>query len=81
MDRLQALGRELEQKWRETSLPPWTQKVGMGFMMGASAGMTVGFLHGTFTALRYGPTPGKTYLSTIGSFMVSHGSMLGFFLA
>jgi hypothetical protein len=52
----------------------------MGFMMGGSAGMTVGFLYGSFTALKFGPTPGKTYLSTIGTFMLQHGAMLGFFL-
>ena len=62
------------------NLPPIAQKALMGFMMGGSAGMTVGFLYGSFTALKFGPTPGKTYLSTIGTFMIQHGAMLGFFL-
>ena len=53
----------------------------MGFLMGASAGAAVGLMYGSFTALSFGPAPGKTYLSTIASYMIQHGSMLGFFLS
>lgn len=56
------------------------ERAGMGFLMGATAGMSVGILHGGYTALRYGPTPGKSYLGTVASYMVSSGGMLGVIL-
>ncbi|KAJ3045634.1 subunit of TIM23 translocase complex [Rhizophlyctis rosea] len=63
------------------TLPPWAEKMKLGFIMGGSAGMCVGFLYGSMTVLRGGPSPGKGYMSTIGSFMLQHGAMLGFFLS
>ncbi|KAJ3170792.1 subunit of TIM23 translocase complex [Geranomyces variabilis] len=53
----------------------------MGFLMGGSAGMCVGFLYGSMTVLRAGPEPGYGYMSTVGKYMLQHGAMLGFFLS
>ncbi|KND05145.1 uncharacterized protein SPPG_00813 [Spizellomyces punctatus DAOM BR117] len=61
--------------------PSWVDKAKMGFMMGASAGMCVGFLYGSLTVLRGGPEPGRGYMSTVGKYMLQHGAMLGFFLS
>ncbi|KAI8822955.1 reactive mitochondrial oxygen species modulator 1-domain-containing protein [Fimicolochytrium jonesii] len=61
--------------------PTWFDKWKMGFIMGGSAGMCVGFLYGTMTVLRVGPDPGRGYMSTVGKYMLQHGAMLGFFLS
>eukprot|EP00842_Homolaphlyctis_polyrhiza_P005176 jgi/Hompol1/565/HPOL_005355-RA len=57
------------------------EKAKMGFLMGGTVGMTVGFLYGSYSVLKFGPPPGKTYLGTVGMTMVQHGTMLGFFLS
>ncbi|KAJ3292263.1 subunit of TIM23 translocase complex [Borealophlyctis nickersoniae] len=63
------------------NLPPWAEKMKMGFIMGGSAGMAVGFLWGSFAVMRGATTPGKGAMGTIGSTMLQHGAMLGFFLS
>jgi hypothetical protein len=38
------LVKQMKKEFDEFRMPPWAQKMSMGFMMGASAGMTVGTL-------------------------------------
>ncbi|KAK5672963.1 Reactive oxygen species modulator 1 [Batrachochytrium dendrobatidis] len=49
--------------------------------MGATVGMTTGFIYGSYFVLTVGPPPGKSYVQSVGKHMLQQGSMLGFFLS
>ncbi|KAH6562341.1 hypothetical protein BASA50_006572 [Batrachochytrium salamandrivorans] len=65
----------------KAALRQWFEKAKMGFLMGATVGMTTGFIYGTYFVLSVGPPPGKSYIQAIGKNMLQQGSMLGFFLS
>lgn len=47
--------------------------VGMGAMMGAGVGLSIGFIGGAFQILRAGPGP-KGALATLSQFMATSGA-------
>jgi Reactive mitochondrial oxygen species modulator 1 len=49
------------------------KRMGQGFLMGFSAGICVGLFVGSLTVLTVGPSPGKTYFSTVGRTMIQTG--------
>jgi hypothetical protein len=51
-------------------LERFATSLGQGFAMGAFAGMTVGLVVGTLGVMISGPTPGKTYVQTVGRQMI-----------
>jgi hypothetical protein len=51
-------------------LQRFVTSLGQGFAMGAFAGMTVGLVVGTLGVMISGPSPGKTYISTVGKQMI-----------
>ncbi|KAJ3130225.1 subunit of TIM23 translocase complex [Irineochytrium annulatum] len=56
---------------------PYLEKMKMGLIMGGATGMSVGFLVGSYTVLRYGPGE-RGFLGTIGTQMLQTGGFLGF---
>ncbi|KAJ3315212.1 subunit of TIM23 translocase complex [Blyttiomyces sp. JEL0837] len=56
------------------------EKMKMGFIMGGTTGMAVGFLVGSMTVLRTGPGE-KGYLATVGGQMLQTGAFLGFIMS
>ncbi|CAO1629577.1 unnamed protein product [Sympodiomycopsis kandeliae] len=60
--------------------PSIWQKMGMGAMMGAGVGLSIGFIGGAFQILRAGPGP-KGALATLSQFMATSGATFAFFLS
>ncbi|KAI9334366.1 reactive mitochondrial oxygen species modulator 1-domain-containing protein [Zopfochytrium polystomum] len=56
------------------------EKMKMGFLMGGITGMSIGFLSGAFTVLRYGPGE-RGYLATVGQQMLQSGGFFAFLMS
>ncbi|KAI8928542.1 reactive mitochondrial oxygen species modulator 1-domain-containing protein [Entophlyctis helioformis] len=65
----------------QAQMNPWFEKAKTGFITGSAVGATIGLLYGSYHVLTMGPTPGRGYLQTVGTYMLQHGSMLGLFLS
>ncbi|KAJ1559745.1 subunit of TIM23 translocase complex [Cladochytrium tenue] len=56
------------------------ERMKMGFVMGGITGMSIGFLSGAFTVLRFGPGE-RGYLATVGSQMLQSGGFFAFLMS